>query len=274
MGINMDTNKKKETDEKFVLYADIMGFKERIMRITHEDLGKDLETLMSSLTDWFEPFAQNVESFKVSFFSDSILIIDNSTKDGFNRISKAAAGLMHVFLKESFPIKGVISKGKFTYNKEKNLLFGQALVDAYLLQEEVHYYGIVAHHSVDKDIKKFAKGWLDKNGKLKNNPYIISPIPFKSGTITHYHLAYNLISCKREVGKETQKTNKKIIQYLNNIRETVSGAPRIYVDKTLGVLSDDLCRFENKKQGAEFPLTLDDIERNKGKSYHKKVTKE
>lgn len=246
--------------EMYILYADIMGFKDRVMRTKHPVLEKDFEYLITGLADWFSP-NKNAQTFKVSFFSDSILVVDEDTEKGFNRISKAAAGLMQVSLKHKFPLKGVLSKGNFTYNEEKQLFFGRALVDAYLLQEQIHYYGIVAHHSIEEDIKEYANGWKEKdNGNRKGiNPYVLSPIPLKNGNTTHYHLAYNLISEKRETGKNVDRTHKKIISWLEQISGTVSGNPRIYVDKTLQVLREDLSMFEKhkKKNNGEikFPLS-------------------
>ena len=68
-------------NEKYVLYADIMGFKERVMRTKHEDLKKELKELRERLEDWFKPFVYyNEKTFKVSFFSDSILIVEENTK--------------------------------------------------------------------------------------------------------------------------------------------------------------------------------------------------
>lgn len=142
----------------YVLYADIMGFKERVMRTEHSKLKEEFEKLKTALDAWLVPTLK-AASFKTSFFSDSILIVDESTKWGFNRISKAAAGLMQVSLEHKFPLKGVISKGPFTYDEEKQLFFGKAIVDAYLLQEQVYYYGIVAHHSVEEDIKNTLMDW-------------------------------------------------------------------------------------------------------------------
>ena len=197
--------------EMYILYADIMGFKDRVMRTEHPDLEKEFNSLITDLDDWFSP-NKNAQTFKVSFFSDSILVVDTNTKEGFNRISKAAAGLMQVSLEHKFPLKGVISKGNFTYNEEKQLFFGRALVDAYLLQEQIHYYGIVAHHSIEEDIKKYANGWREKgNGNRKGiNPYVLSPVPLKNGYSTHYHLAYNLISKIRETGKDVEATHDSI----------------------------------------------------------------
>ena len=243
----------------YVLYADIMGFKERVMRTKHQELEEELEGLKNKFDKWIKPFLDNVETFKVSMFSDSILIVDENTREGFNRISKAGLGLMHVALTASFPLKGAIAKGLFSYKEDKQLFFGRALVDAYLLQEQIHYYGIVAHNSIEKDIEEHAKGWLVKNKKkgdnsyiLKgDNPYILSSIPFKSGNISHYHLAYNLMSNTREIGNDVTATHRSIISSLKEIRHTVSGAPRIYVDKTLQVLKDDLLIFNKKKEKQE-----------------------
>ena len=240
-------------DEKYVLYADIMGFKERVMRTKHEDLKNELKGLRTKLENWFKPFVEKVETFKVSFFSDSILIVDENTREGFNRISKAAAGLMQVSLKHKFPINGVIAKGEFTYEEKKQLFFGRAIVDAYLLQLDVHYYGIVAHHTVEEDIKAPSNG-----GEIrKKNPYVLSPVPLKSGKTSHYHLAYNLISTKREIGVNVETTNKTIISWLEKISGTVSGAPRIYVDNTLQVLKEDLRLYmETREKQREIKVPL------------------
>lgn len=235
-------NKKNtNNDEKYVLYADIMGFKERVMRTKHADLKKELKKLREKLYDCFDIPLSLIETFKVSFFSDSILIVDEISHLGFERISSAAAKLMTVSLEYKFPIKGAIAKGAFTYEEEEQLFFGEAIIDAFLLEEQVHYYGIVAHHTMEEDIKKHSKEWVDCNGEINGRiPYVLSPVPLKSGKTSHYHLAYNLISTKREIGVNIETTNKTIISWLEKISGTVSGAPRIYVDNTLQVLKEDL----------------------------------
>lgn len=232
----------------YVLYADIMGFKDRVMRTEHSVLEEQFEKLFTDLKNKLSPFTKNVDEFKVSFFSDSILIVDENSKEGFNRISKAAAGLMQVSLKNQFPIKGAISKGMFTYKEDKQLFFGQAIVDAYLLQEQVHYYGIVAHHSVESNIKDYANGWRGGSGTNRRNPYVLSPIPLKSGNTTHYHMAYNLISETLSTRISVEIVNKKIISHLEEISATVSGTPRIYVDKTIEVLERDLSIFKEHEE--------------------------
>ena len=246
-------------NEKYVLYADIMGFKERVMRTKHEDLKKELKKLRKKLYDSLLPYLEDVKTFRVSFFSDSILIVDEISPLGFYRISSAAIGLMRLSLYHKFPIKGAIAKGEFTYEEEDQLFFGRAIVDAYLLQEEVHYYGIVAHHTMEGDIKRFSNGMQtpDPNDRLLVCPYILSPIPLKKGKTNHYHLAYNL-------SIDPSYTDEDLIVYcdagycdLEQIYGTVSGAPRIYVDNTLWVLEEDLRIYMVTRENMEklnFPL--------------------
>lgn len=238
------TNTEEQDNEMYVLFADIMGTKERVLRTRHAVLRNNLMSLIDKLEKWFRPFTGKANTFNMTIFSDSILIVDGDLSiGGFNRISKAAAGLMQVSLNSSFPINGAIAKGPFTYNEDKQLFFGRALVDAYLLQKQVGYYGIIAHHSMDTDIEKYSNG----NDEIKSNPYVLSDIPMKDGCISHYHLAYNLISTKRQTFGDVEKTNERMISHLENIRKTVSGKPRSYVDNTLKVLADNLSMYNNRK---------------------------
>nr|WP_314650309.1 hypothetical protein [uncultured Porphyromonas sp.] len=152
-------SKKKNsvgTSEKkfYLLYVDIMGFKDRVNATEHQELSRNLYRFRKALKSWFSPFTSKTETFKLSMFSDSILIVDEDSSDGFNRISKAAVGVMYVALQNKFVVKGAIAKGPFTYDEENQLFFGKALVDAYLLHESLYFYGIVAHHSVEWDIKE------------------------------------------------------------------------------------------------------------------------
>lgn len=256
-------------NEKYVLYADIMGFKERVMRTKHEDLKKELKGLREELDkelrryldkEIYKPERKTIKA-QISFFSDSILIVEENTEFGFECISRAAESLMIISCGHKFPIKGAIAKGEFTYEKEEQLFFGQAIIDAFLLQEEVHYYGIVAHHTMEEDIKKYSNGiesfFSGIGGRQWIHPYIRSLIPLKKGKTNHYHLACYL------TGIELY-TDEEIIEHCNDgycdlekIYGTVSGAPRIYVDNTLQVLKDDLCLYieTRKEQGTvEFPL--------------------
>lgn len=50
----------------YVLYTDIMGFKERVMRTEHSKLKEEFEKLKTALDAWFVP-TMKADSFKTSF---------------------------------------------------------------------------------------------------------------------------------------------------------------------------------------------------------------
>ena len=97
-----------------------------------------------------------------------------------------------------------------------SFFFGQALIDAYLLEEDVQYYGIVVHHTAEKSVIA-----------LKSSLFEDKQLPLKSGNIAHYELAwYKGHSQEVEAG-------------LNRVRLSVSDAPRKYVDNTRKMLGGE-----------------------------------
>lgn len=215
-------NKKDTTTERLILFADIMGFKDRVLRTEHSVLKKDLLEFKTQWCNRMEPL-QKGNHLYYSQFSDSIII----TTDGVgakqaNLITKACITLMQVCLKEGFPIKGSIAQGQFTYDKENQLFFGQPLVDAYLLQESIKYYGIVLHHTAEKAIMKSLEAKKHYK-KLK----VFTEI----GRISHYQLCWQKVDLTL-----SDKNTCNWHPWLDKIENQVSGKPRIYVDNTRTIL--------------------------------------
>lgn len=166
-------------------------------------------------------------------FSDSIIIVVNGIDSKMvNLVTKAGVILMHEAMKAKFPIKGVLSQGMFTYDKDNELYFGRPLVNASLLHDELYYYGIVVHHSAEKIIK---------NNISVDCPYIISPVNLKKGQTSHYHLVWNMLNINLSPGNIADKA----IKWLEEIQESVSGAPRIYIDNTISLIKLDSKNFNN-----------------------------
>ncbi len=212
--------------ERLILYADIMGFKETVISETHDDLKERLMKFKQTFDKRIKPLRSG-DHLKYVQFSDSVIIVVNGTDSKMvNLITKAATVLMHVALSQNFPIKGVISKGVFTYDENDELYFGKPLVDAALLHDEIHFYGIVVHHSAEKVIKQNIS---------KDIPFICSPIPIKKGKTSHFHLAWSLTS----TNLSPKDIKVKAKEWLTNIQEQVSGTPRIYIDNTIELLKTD-----------------------------------
>lgn len=216
--------KWEEDSNRLILYADFMGFTSRVQSNPHEVIKNELKGFRVKWTAKMTPFRNHLRFVQ---FSDSILIVANGTDfKMFNLLTKAAICLVHTSMSMKIPIKGVIAQGTFSYDKENELYFGKPLVDAYLLHEQLKYYGIVVHHTAEKTIKQFQD--ID-------NPYSNKPIYIDKGTTSHYHLCWNLINLQLHPEDITNQCE----DWIELIAENVSGSPRLYIDNTLAILRND-----------------------------------
>ena len=219
-------NSWDDDKNRLILYADIMGFKDTIFSTAHNDLKKRLLTFRKSFEKKIKPLRTG-DYMRFVQFSDSIIIVVNGTDSKMvNLVTKAGVILMHEAMKAEFPIKGVLSQGMFTYDKDNELYFGRPLVNASLLHDELYYYGIVVHHSAEKIIK---------DNISVDCPYGISPINLKKGKTSHYHLIWNMLKLNLSPGDITDSA----VKWLEKIQESVSGAPRIYIDNTISIIKSD-----------------------------------
>lgn len=223
-----------EANSKFVLYLDIMGFKDRVKNTPIDDLKKDLlefkngNKKLRPLLEGPDGKGKTKNFMQMAQFSDSIVLVsEKDTKDDLNRISKAAVILMHKAFETGFAIRGAISLGNMVFDKENQLFFGDALVDAYLLEEELSFYGIVFHYTAEKKVKEA----LEANGTL---PIENSYIKLKNGISRHYHVAWYKLKDDLSNGDISDKA----IKWLEDLRETVSGNPRVYLDNTRSLIEN------------------------------------
>lgn len=217
--------------ERLILYVDIMGFSHRVTYTNHEKLKEELQTFKHAWESKIRPLEKGGHLKSVQF-SDSILLVVNGTNEKmFNIITKAAVCIVQSAMSLGFPIKGVIAQGKFSYDKENELYFGLPLVEAYQLHEEIYYYGIVVHHSAEQTVKKYRDA---------TKPYTKTIVSLKKGKTSHYHLSWHLLNRNLSAGNIKELAN----DWLDKIEESVSGAPRIYVDNTRDVVKRDSMEWE------------------------------
>ena len=220
--------------KKFVLYLDIMGFKERVNRIPIDELKKQL-LLFKTKNKKLQPLLINKEKeaqIYMSQFSDSIILVTKgNTLNDLNRICKAAVILMQTALETGFALRGVIANGEMVFDSDNQLFFGKALVDAYLLEEELNYYGVVFHESTEEEVFK-ALNPLKPNSKYY--PIEDTVIPLKKGKSKHYHIAWHKMDKKLHEGDMSDQAKKWLI----NMRKTVSGNPRVYLDNTINMITE------------------------------------
>ena len=201
-----------------------MGFKEMVARTPHRQIKHYMlqakqtrHILLDTLATKYRSDGNNIIDWRVKTFtfSDSVLFVtkEDSPKDLF-QLSAAMKISQEASLQSGVPTKGAISHGLVTADFENSVFFGQPIIDAYLLQEQVFYYGIVLDNNSEAMLKKVI---IQNDPEFKPIHFIRLPTILKTGKIIHYNI----------------KMNSLFDDQLDYLYETVSGQPRKYVDNTI-----------------------------------------
>lgn len=223
----------KISTNRYVGYVDIMGFKDMLTRLSHKKVYNLMKKVSESVRS-LAVFAIDESSeddfdinLKMILFSDSIIIYtrDNeplSLENLFISISELSNSLFSL----GIPHKGAIAFGLMTSDPDNSIFFGQPLVDAYLLQEELKFYGIAVH------------GTVEKNEDILNEVdfYDVSIIeydcPLKNGSAKHLTVVPD-VSLNEKFEEERVDD---LIEKVFKMRKNTSGSLRKYIDNTIEYL--------------------------------------
>jgi hypothetical protein len=240
----------KDTSERYVAFLDIMGFKDRLLRDGHEKV-KDMfrklkrttklinhEAINENLRYVFKSQLKN-DTISISSyihpitFSDSIIVISrDDTETSAYCITVFLASILSTAFKRAIPMKGAIACGQMTVNISESIYFGQPLIDAFELQQELQLYGVVLHHTCEERINN-PKYFQDPNLiSFRGKNLIKYHVPMKSGEIEHYVLDWVYPYQNESIPVYKEEGNDPL-DPINELCNHVSGKPRIYVDNTL-----------------------------------------
>ena len=224
----MDNNNKVDdwavTTNRYVAYIDIMGFKEMVLRSTHDEVYQ----MMKKIED-VKKLNQNIEwtnakrnLVKSTNYSDSIIIYSkDDSPQSLDSLIFTVSGITNDLFEEGIPHKGAIAFGTMTLDYDKSIFFGQPLIDAYLLEEELYFYGVIIHATAEKNI----------NDKKQDIPCILEYLcPLKNGSSKHLTI-FPLFS-DTDLSIESNKLSNKILEAIKHMRYKTSGHLRKYIDNT------------------------------------------
>lgn len=173
------SDKWKITTDRFVCFLDIMGFKNLVAMSSHNEI----YTMMKKIETSKKRYANlvwsgtNPGSVRTTTYSDSIMLYSkDETLESLKSVVYTAAALSYDLFIEGIPHKGSLAFGKMTLDTKRSIFFGTPLINAFLLQEELHYYGIVIHGSAEEKILPL----MDKIAYIKEYS-----CPLKKGTTNH-----------------------------------------------------------------------------------------
>lgn len=219
------------TANRYVGFVDIMGFKDLLVRRGHDYMYRLMQQVSSSVASVQAVFAHDDNdddgidvNVTMMLYSDSIMVFsrDDSPESLENFLVSISELSYNLFIDE-IPHKGAIAHGTMTLDYAKSIFIGQPLVDAYLLQEELKFYGIVVHGTAEQ--KKDIHG---------SDSVLEYKCPFKTGVAYHLTIAPGIVF--------SYEFDLKTVDLLENavgkLREKTSGPLRQYIDSTLNYLSE------------------------------------
>jgi hypothetical protein len=236
--------KWKVTNNRFVAFIDILGFRDLVMREDHAAILSLLYSIQEENGFIFENNSFFSDDIYVVTFSDSIILFTKGdTFHDFRQLFTVVGNLMSRMVFLSVPAKGAVAHGSISVDKGKNIFFGQPIIDSYLLGEDLSYIGVVAHNSLDKYVAS-----LEPNLKSLLQQYLVEiSTPFKYGTINHLNVNWPLYSFLLYSHKKSQKEINEahqewIMQLLFNLKIKCSGSPRRYIENTINLID----KFNNQ----------------------------
>jgi hypothetical protein len=182
--------------KRFIVFMDIMGFKNMVYNSSNEDLLFTMKKLSASIKQIDMDFKKIVEGkeihstlyenavIKTVIFSDSILLISNDDSViSFAKIIRAVQYFFGSAIFHVIPIKGAMAYGMQTADLEDSLYFGKPIIEAWEFQNDLYMYGVVLHNSVEEYLDSHFHEINDIIGKDNIIKY---ETPFKKENISRY----------------------------------------------------------------------------------------
>lgn len=232
----------KETAERYIVFLDVMGFSDLIYRNDHSVVKEKMKklSLLVSEIELNNKSKTSGNTVGTVIFSDSILLIG---KDSAQRTLEDILFICQRFLTDALengiPLKGAMSKGTLTVDFNNSLFFGQPLVDAYKLQDELFMYGIILDHKVEKDTLM--------NDKIWQGYCTFTKTPTKSGLINHTSINWifwaNIMDKVKsgltinEITELKGIESNPSIDIINEFYAEMTGYPRKYLDNTIDFIN-------------------------------------
>lgn len=230
----LNNNNLSNTRNRFVAYFDIMGFKSMLRKYSIDEIYGQFKDLLDGIQNKLKTH----KLLAYSAFSDLIVVITEDDSDkSFTQLADAALMLMQdTFFHYKWGMSGCIARGEVTYDKERNIFIGQPIVDAYLISEDIDFYGVVIHESAYDDVKKYIVR-KKKQYKSSHLEYLFKEerIYFKSGFYSECHLRwidFDLVKIYNP-----QKTHELITSNLDEMLNGIHGRARRYIENTKDVIN-------------------------------------
>lgn len=215
--------------KRFVAFFDVLGFKELVESSTHQQVLARLRSLKqtiariedSTFNKVFRERNMDSDQTRTVTFSDSNIVFSKS--DGYNDALKIlfdCHSIVRDAIQNGIPIKAALAYGEITVDFEESLFFGRPIIDAYLLHDDLQMIGTILHHTFEVKIREY-------QDELLTCVFSDFRVFLKSGRIVHC-----MMHPHDKTAIEGHRAN------LVQLRNAVSGKPRLYIDNTVDFLAE------------------------------------
>lgn len=170
VGQTKDSMSWEVSSNRLVAFLDVMGFKSLVASMPTQDLYALMKLLHReaalaermaravvdgetrgtaiALTSQSKALRRANRLLRLVQFSDALILISRDNSDAASLAIRLAciriyaAGLVH-----GIAIRGAVAHGLVTADFQRSIFFGQAIVDAYLLEEDQRWFGVAEHES-------------------------------------------------------------------------------------------------------------------------------
>lgn len=144
MSINLDAKANITYKKSYVVFLDVLGFKNLVFSDKPEDKNKlnIYFGVVNSVLEYLKSISSK-EEIKSIVISDSVILSlehGSNEKDNIDKLRNLciAVGLIqYVLALKGIWIRGAISSGDTYFDEQKNQIIGKAYINAYLLEENV-----------------------------------------------------------------------------------------------------------------------------------------
>lgn len=178
--------------KRFIAFADILGFKSLLRKSPLEEIAASISSLIDATTSlkipWIKVMREGYTEEQGQktegewrphslHFSDTIVLWTEVLPD-FQSLERSSAGFMFAhtlatLVQRAFvigiPLRVGIAFGEIYIDESRNIIVGQPLVDAYLLEEAQDWVGGAFHSSVPLQLMNRDGGAIEYTVPLKSS---------------------------------------------------------------------------------------------------------
>ncbi|MGD0280496.1 MAG: hypothetical protein ABSC11_14510 [Smithella sp.] len=236
--------------KRWVAYFDLLGIKSLFKTKNHLSIFVLLASAIEESKNQINRVKSigNVDYVDYVWFSDTFIIYtDDDSKESFQVIDSILRWFIYFLIikGDGIPVRGAISCDEFYIDRENNLFFGGALIEAYEYGEAQDWIGFLLCPSADKRLKD-----LDVPPVKTFRDYVYTDIPIKKDLSNLNNNLPALI-----IGRWMKINNQNpIIEKLSKMKERITDENiRSKYDRTIEFIKNPQ-KLTTNKQGESIKL--------------------